>query len=466
MSFLTVYFLLQQVSFFLSPGFREKSSQASSRKKKKKNKMSGGDALQEALTKLRVGISKSCSRLQDSFQDFDKLRSGTVTVEQFKRCLSKASVIGYLDEVDVMVIVQSFPGNGGPDRFAYTKFLREVNAVELPANTIVASLSPKRAAATGGADDLDGQILAKVTKAFVHQTITKSLDIALPFKGFDHHHQGKVTEAQFERAFPFTTEQHVMTLLKQRYSDGRGNVEYKLWVEDMRRAVDVQKNANAPTTTLSPTQGHNATANKDGGLNEITDLLEELRGQFSRSRVRIDETLKDFDKTHTGLITATQFKSALGAIKLVRFMLTGRQLDDLVSRYRVDDYEATNATSTEQKTRVNYRAFLREVGDDALEPSNTNSPARQQGQVQGLNPEEHRSLDRVLNKVRSIIRTRRMNMKPTFQDFDRASKGIYQCRTCTRTRFQRALAINKVTLSTQEVDLLEKRYSVRLPGEG
>ena len=45
------------------------------------------------------------------------------------------------------------------------------------------------------------------------------------------------------------------------------------------------------------------------------------------------------------------------------------------------------------------------------------------------------------------------------------TKGIFASRICTRKRFERALAVNGITLSTKEVDLLEAAYAVDRVGE-
>ena len=49
-------------------------------------------------------------------------------------------------------------------------------------------------------------------------------------------------------------------------------------------------------------------------------------------------------------------------------------------------------------------------------------------------------------------------MKPAFQDFDRASKGVYQTRTTSKTRFERVLALNSIHLTEEEYAIIERKY--------
>ncbi|MDP2058759.1 MAG: hypothetical protein Q8J97_03400, partial [Flavobacteriaceae bacterium] len=145
--------------------------------------------------------------------------------------------------------------------------------------------------------------------------------------------------------------------------------------------------------------------------------------------------------------TVAQFCACLGRLPLNRMVLHDAELQALALRYA-----ATDSTGI---AKVQYGLFISDV-DQQLHPS----PSLPVLSDNKLSPEEERQVAAVLDKVRNAVRTRRVNIKPTFQDFDRAVKGIYQSRSCTRTRFERALAINKINLSPVEVALLERKYGM------
>jgi Ca2+-binding EF-hand superfamily protein len=407
----------------------------------------------DTMDQVRLAIAKRCVRLADHFHDFDKLRSGCCSTEQAKRVLTITGVFAYFTEEDWNTLTSKFPGKT-TNSFNYQHFLAEVEGSELPPGATLRS--PRRIQAAQ-AVPIDEAALAKAVKSFVHTIKVKSLDIRLTFKDFDRHNIGKVTVSQFERAFPFTVEPSLLKQITAQYTDEMGKVDYKHWVEDMLQAVAQQRREEVGEfrgETLSPT-AMTVHQSPPRTLNTADEVLVELRGQFSRNRIRVDETLRDFDKTHCGSITEGQFRGAIGSVKLVHFVLTGAQLAALVDRYAIPYTGVAN----QAERRVDYRQFLADVNalDGQVSPAKTRSR---------LSPEEEAAAQKVLEKVRNSVQTQRMNLRPTFQDFDRATKGVFRCRTCTRTRFQRALALNKVILTFPELALLERKYAVLLPGEG
>lgn len=398
------------------------------------------------IEKVRIELAKKRVRIEEHFADFDRLHSGAITPDQFKRSIAIAVGLSTLTEADVDALSRAFVAKDGL-LVNYKAFMSAVNAEEVP----VSLLSPTR---TGRqiAPDMEAA-LAKMTEFFVHRITTTGLDVRQCFRDFDRHNCGKITIAQFERSFPFKIEPRFLKAIEEKYTDGAGSIMYLGWCNDVVNAVNgangVSSKSYAETMAQRAQQQQQQKQLQLGDRSgvDVDRLLGELRSQMAAKRLRVDDQLRDYDKMHTGLITVPQFCACLGRLPLNRTVLHDAELEALAQHYVVSDSSGV--------AKVQYGLFVADV-DQQLHPS----PSLPVLSDNTLSPEEERQVAAVLDKVRGAVRTRRVNIKPTFQDFDRAIKGIYQSRSCTRTRFERALAINKINLSPAEVALLERKYAM------
>lgn len=426
--------------------------------------MTSEEALSHALGKVRLQLAKLRVRIRDNFQDFDKLHAGVVTIPQFKRCLTIALILPELSEADVDALITTFRHPRRTEMVDYAAFLSVVEQVELKANVTldvyVAQLSLE-----------DQSRIELVMKTYVHRILTTGVDVRLAFREFDKQNSGLVTRGQFERAFPFKVDQKLLLAVIAKYQIPNGtDVAYAAFCNDVRAAVEAERlrqNGGVPPTVGNPRspqrQGESyaeSMSRRDhvAGTHGVDcdAFVAELRCQIHVNRLSIAELFRDADKNNTGHLSIGAFSSGLGRIKLVRLPLTQSNVDALVERYAVYD--------TTGEKRVDYLRFLAD-SDPLLHPEHISTVSTADVRVNTLSPVEERQLEAVLDKVRTSVRTRRVNIRPTFQDFDRSSKGIYQTRSCTRTRFERALAINKINLALSEVELLERKYKITMPGE-
>jgi hypothetical protein len=64
----------------------------------------------------------------------------------------------------------------------------------------------------------------------------------------------------------------------------------------------------------------------------------------------------------------------------------------------------------------------------------------------------------ILGHIQQLVHSRRMLLKPVFQDFDRANKSTYVLRRITPDRFRRAMSMFNFGLTEEELDILVHRY--------
>lgn len=366
------------------------------------------------MQRLAAEVARRRIRLKELFLDFDRLRTGYVTCEQWVRVLSAVDVYKLLTEQSKQELQAQF--SSGPERFAYNQFLAVLENAE-------SEHERDR--------DMDAATL-HVLETILRQVHASGLEVRSAFRDFDKHNTGKISSSQFARSLPFRLEPRDVKLLGDRYATGNGEANYAAFCRELNQLAAQQANANGTVVAQSPTS--RTKAHKISAQAAMT----QLQHQAQTHSIRMEDCFRDFDKTHCGVIKPGQFCSALGSVKLRGVVMNQEVLQNLVDAYATPD------------GHVCYARFLADL-------ETCGSPVAAQQTTQSENPR----VRVILDKVRTAIRTRRMNLKPTFQDFDRATKGIYVSLSCTRRRFERALSINGIRLSTAEIDLLEDVYAVQ-----
>ncbi|ORC88531.1 uncharacterized protein TM35_000161690 [Trypanosoma theileri] len=439
--------------------------------------------VEDVLQKVRVHVAQRRMRLDDFFTDFDSLRSGRITAEQFRRALAVNDI--KLTETEFEALKNAFAAPEGRHTASttnsprgttmdvrYMDFLHALRAEDPPAE-LLTTLGRK-------AKTLSEEEEQKLDAAmhFLRQIMqVRGLPVRKAFEDFDTFRSGKVTISRFRRCLPFdAVREDILQLILKKYGDGNGDVLYSAWCRDLENVDNSNNNNNTTTITTTNVVNANATelqsttfnsARGTGGKLTLDELLRVLREQFAMYRLRCDDYLRDFDNFRTGFVTAPQFESALGRVQFVNFQLTSEHIETLIRAYTEGIWDDTGCgTNDEVFPRVNYVQFLADTNprrDDTTEgETNYYETTRTPGQFLGDTASaEHQRAEEVLKKVRLIISSNRINLVPTLHDFDRVRKGIYEHRTCTKSRFERSLATNKIFLKPEEIALLVKRYVIR-----
>lgn len=71
-------------------------------------------------------------------------------------------------------------------------------------------------------------------------------------------------------------------------------------------------------------------------ITEVEQIEKILKSQLLKHRIRIHETFRDYDPLRKGIITISQFYSAIGSIKFPKFALTKEHLKLLEKKYTIN----------------------------------------------------------------------------------------------------------------------------------
>ena len=184
--------------------------------------------------------------------------------------------------------------------------------------------------------------------------------------------------------------------------------------------------------------------------NDPGDVEERIQTQVVMKRVRIGEFFRDYDKLRKGKVTPNQFTTVLS---ILNFKLTDEEYDYLIAKYKTDD------------DMFNYFDFVENIdcaftikGIDKKPSLKVTSIAtgevlkKSQKRLEYDEDEQQQMLE-IAEAYRNVIKTRRLNLKPMFQNFDKTNSGHI-----TKTQFVRVLNQLGLHISDEVLSLLLKKY--------
>eukprot|EP00760_Papus_ankaliazontas_P020676 PhM_4_TR18485/c0_g1_i1/m.65504 len=415
--------------------------------------------VEAVLVKIRMFIVRTRIRVAEYFHDFDRLRSGAITREQFRRCLAMCGIIDTITDEDCVTLYNHFEHKRKPQHVDYPAFVTSVLSESGPVKVSTE--------VTVNVSESDRAILDQILPIFGHEAVTKGLILKNSFKDFDKHSTGVVSLAQFRRGIPFKVSEMQFGVLQRAYQDLQGNIRYLHFCAEVMAAARIPSAGRR--VSGDGTNPANSLLVKSGPAHvdyDTAGLILELKKQVKQYRIRVEDPFSDYDRLRSGMITPAQFQAGLGKIKLQKLTLSTQHLQMLTEHYQTTDDQGV--------AKVPYGRFVDDMDsvftEKHLEKNPTKTIAADNGmfstraEVNQLSPEDSRQLENVINRIRTQVRTRRVFLKPFFQDFDRAITGVYQTQACTRERFERVLALNGMQLNAHEYSLLERRYEVMKAG--
>eukprot|EP00826_Nyctotherus_ovalis_P059101 TRINITY_DN818_c0_g1_i17.p1 TRINITY_DN818_c0_g1~~TRINITY_DN818_c0_g1_i17.p1 ORF type:complete len:380 (-),score=141.66 TRINITY_DN818_c0_g1_i17:1038-2177(-) len=289
----------------------------------------------DVLERLRAMTVMKRIRITEFFYDFDKLRKGAVTKEQFRRILS---LLGFtLTEKEYQSLEARYLGGDG--FMNYVQFCDDVDsaftlkgidknptAVVKPVE-VTDTLPARRKRVE--LDEVSRQKLFDILQMAYKLVQTQRFHMKPFFQAFDTTQSGFVSKWQFVRVLAQVglkpTEETMNILLK--YYMNKGNfdeVNYVDFVNDVDRPEDIylieEKDVSLKTVTQILKKQENERnrrlqvvhRNPEG----LEDVLALIRKKVKEERIRLSEFLKDFDKLNSGAIATTKFRIGLNMGKI------------------------------------------------------------------------------------------------------------------------------------------------------
>ena len=283
--------------------------------------------------RIRACVVMKRVRIEEFFQDFDKLRKGRVTRTQFKAILSSMNFTLTDDEFEFLATKYQ---TNDPERFfKYTAFVANINkaftttGIDKAPETRVAAVTQndtllaRRKYLTN--DPAQMERIDDLLEEYRTAVKNKRIHLKPVFQDFDITKNGHVTKAQFLRVLDLlkiTAPQQDMQMLLRRYMD-KGNVDevnYVDFTEDVdgeKQLFGVGRDFNHSFDYFPKTQARTSKAEIVRNTpDDVEDVLARIRSACQQQRIRIGEFFRDFDRLRSGYITAPQFRIGLNMAKV------------------------------------------------------------------------------------------------------------------------------------------------------
>ncbi len=274
-------------------------------------------------------------RVTEFFYDYDKLRKGVVTKDQFRRILS---LLGFtLTDPEYEALEKKYLDKDG--FMSYSRFCNDIDSIftlkGIDKNPTV-TVKPLEVTDTLKArrkrvqlDEASQKKLFDVLQVASKLVLTQRFHMKPFFQAFDTTQCGYVSKSQFARVLAqvgLKPSEETMNILLKYYMN-KGNLEevnYVDFVNDVDRPEDIYliepKDVSLKTVQKLLEKQEEKKNTKAEIIRrkpeDLDDVLGLIRQKVKQERIRLTEFLRDFDKLRSGAITTTQFRLGLNMGKI------------------------------------------------------------------------------------------------------------------------------------------------------
>jgi len=406
------------------------------------------------MRKIKDKVSKQRVRLKEMFTDFDTLRNGLITRNQFTGGLLPLVDLTHEEQELVCNAFASTELDGAQlePLVKYSEFCDNVNNVFGLSNMEKnPGADSDVAAVTALNDDIvdpqnqltpdEEQVLRQTLKKLEAYVKFQMVHLKPPFMDFDKQRRGYITKRQFMRALRERCPQLNSTetaLICKAFAtpkvDSGDNVNYMWFIKAVDSADNVLGNlgqisrgAAMPKTNTNASRSEPPAARSRNLVKpDIKTLLLKLRKQSVVLAIDKPETFfQEFDRLNSGNIHRGKLPSAL---EKAGFRLTEGEIAVIFEKYNIDG------------TRVNYALLLQHLRDCSSEDSTGGK----------------RKSEPVIQKLRHHVKQRRLEVIGVFKALDKLNEG-----QVTAKQFRQALSILRLSpnvLNRKEVAVLIDDY--------
>ena len=387
---------------------------------------------EQLLDRIRTHIYLNDCHLEEWFEDFDKLRSGRVSPEQFRRCFEFVKFP--LRDEEFSSLAKLFADG---DDINWRKFCNTIVNVftnpeleKKPLESVTNSRAIVDRVTNRITDSIPPDVEALFSK-LAYQVITNGVHVREAYMDFDQHNVGRVTKNQFLRNLPFknlSTEE--IDLLVKRYLDAIvGDINYKRLHLDINDYIGYKHVGDVLPDFDLP--HHKQSIKSRPMFSDPNTVIDRFATYCYKNRVRIKDFFLSHDNLNSGRVTTEVFQNVL---TLFGFQFSAEELAYLAELYKV----VMNFTDF-----VSYRDFVNDVLSREKQISGTFEPPK----ITDIRARN------IIEKIRTFIGQQRINILPPFQDFDKTRHGYV-----TESQFHRVLSLVSIPVSTEDVNILYAVY--------
>ena len=420
--------------------------------------------------RLQAAVVMKRVRVEEFFFDFDKLRRGKVTKNQFEQILSMLNFNLSAEEFASLAAKYKTPND--PEYMVnYKDFCASINAAFTTygiQKDPLASVAPVTVDNTVPARRKylhctaeEQQMIEGILAEYREAVRIKRIHLKPMFQDFDITSNQHVTKHQFLRTLGqlgVSTSEDVLNVLLKAYMD-KGNVDevnYYDFCEDVDSSDALFKVGRGynhsfdyyPKTRPRPT-GIDIKKDKP---DDVEDVVAKLRQHCKEQRTRISEFFRDFDKLRSGYITEAQFRIGLNMSKIV---LSGNEF-----RLLADHFQAPK-----EGPHVKWKEFS-DCVDEVFTIKNLErsvdikvGDARTQSIYGKADPSggDEALVAGMQDRFKALVQRERLDAKSFFQDQDR-----HNYFKVSPKQFKQTVTLLGVPMSDEELAAIVKVYGNKL----
>lgn len=416
------------------------------------------DDVEDVLARIRQSCLQQRIRIGEFLRDFDKLRSGFITNNQFRIGLSMAKVGISATEFEHLCAAFKAPKEGAHMRWkdfcdavdsVFTKKGLE-KAIDTDLNDVNTTVKYGRPQA----DKDTKSCVQHIVECFTEFVRRHRLDSKSFFQDFDKHRRFKVSQKIFRQVltnlgFQISDEEVYQVSLV--YGNNDLEIQYAEFLKDCHF---YNAKINGPTTGIKSTyvpRDLDFTGDK-----EHTALMCKIKNTIKKDRIRLLEFFHDHDILRKGYVVRSKFESVLHGQKL---HLTPQEFKSLEDHYQVAN----------DQFNVNYVDFCAEIDLIFTEPDLEKNPTKTVSSWKApsildpkdvLDESEEKVLHAALQRLGTEVCHRRILIKPFFQDKDRSNSGFINM-----TRFRSIFDNMKLRCSEEEFSIINRRFQAKAANE-
>lgn len=426
--------------------------------------------MNELIARIRSHVLSKRIRVKEFFQDMDPLNSGTVSKDQFIRCIASfgLSSLGSfpINKSQTEALCREYIQSNDPLKCNWKKFESDLESVftlhelEKTPNARVAPtdifILPPPGTVAWEEEELDSAENYKTVIANLKKVVNaRRLDCWPPFKDYDNLSHGHVTRKQFYQSLTkigLHMSEKDVAILEGKFMNKKGFNYLEFLTKLQPTIVEGPKYQNLKDE-LDRLNTVKATY-ESKPVDDVQSVLRKLKDQVFRRRISIYEWLRDHDKLNSGRLLKETFRRA---IDLCQLELEPSEIELIINYF----------CSSKDDRMVEYKAFCFEIEKAFTNDELEKNPLMEAVQHvpadpimhNTLTPDENDSVNKSLREIAERVRQQRIQLFPRFEDFDRIKNGYV-----TQNQFTRVLNDLKLrtAIGPTELEYLIKKYSVRI----
>jgi Ca2+-binding EF-hand superfamily protein len=424
--------------------------------------MSDDERVTAIMTDIQNHVGVRRLRMKEFFYDFDHLRCGRCTRNQFVRALNTAGL--KVSDEDALMLADHFTVTGPnviqPQVISYDAFVKVVEEVFVngtepemscsPSSTMLSTFVPNNFE--------DETILMHVLHRLATMCKTRGIVLKYCFSDFANapipspsrpnpRMGGKCTVNQFIRNFPFKKEfgENDLNVLIERYKTKKGDFHFGALHNEVSEAMSHEPQP-FPQSPLVMRQDSTVWAHDD------LDPVHKIQSKVCERRIRMYENFQDFDPLRKGFCTLGQLKCVFTCLNLAK-EINKNEFDRLAYTYMRDDGMFCYADFCRDVDLAFAKPNLEKEPLTVCSMPDVTSTAPARRNKIRLSTSERAKIAELEDRLRSRVWLQRVLIKPTFQDMDKPNRGFI-----TKNQFARCMQMLGFKISEMEVAMLAGVY--------